>query len=232
MITLAITSSTALVGVAIANVGNGGLLAERSILTDRRHAEEITPMLAAAVAEAGLSIADIERIVVDVGPGRYTGMRVGIATAKALAFALGVPVASITSLDLIARAARELTCHDGPIFAVVDARRDQVFAQEADEAGLVGEPLVLSPSELADRLPSHALLVGDGADRYVAQFETVATVRRNVGPSIAIGALLPAGYPSGPGRLVAPVYMREPDAAINIKTRHSAPPTKKPRGRR
>ncbi len=232
MITLALTSSTALVGVAIATVDDGGLLAERSILTDRRHAEEITPMLAAVVAEAGLSIVDIERIVVDVGPGRYTGMRVGIATAKALAFALGVPVVSITSLDLIARAARKLDAHDGPIFAVVDARRDQVFAQKADEAGLVGEPLVLSPNELADRLPPNSLLVGDGADRYAPQFETVATVRRDVGPSIVSAALLPVGYPSGPGRLVAPVYLREPDAAINIKTRHSGSPTQKARGRK
>lgn len=231
MITLALTSSTALVGVAIANV-DGGVLAQRSVLTDRRHAEEITPMLAAVVAEAGLSIADIERIVVDVGPGRYTGMRVGIATAKALAFALGAPVVSITSLDLIARAAWELHAHDGPIFAVIDARRDQVFAQEANGAGLVGEPLVLSPTELIDRLPPDSLLVGDGADRYAQQFEAVATVQRDVGPSIASAALLPVTYPSGLGRLVAPVYLREPDAAINIKTRHSAPPTKKVRGRK
>ncbi len=231
MITLALTSSTALVGVAIANVDDGGLLAERSILTDRRHAEEITPMLAAVVAQAELSIADIERIVVDVGPGRYTGMRVGIATAKALAFALGVPVVSITSLDLIARAARELDAHDGPIFAVIDARRDQVFAQEADDAGLVGDPLVLSPADLVDRLPPDALLVGDGADRYADQFELVAAVRRNVGPGIASGALLPVSYPSGPGTLVAPVYLREPDAAINIKTRHSAPSPQKGKGR-
>lgn len=231
MITLALTSSTALVGVAIANVDDGGVLAERSVLTDRRHAEEITPMLAAVVTEAELSVADIERIVVDVGPGRYTGMRVGIATAKALAFALGVPVVSITSLDLIARAAWKLDAHDGPIFAVIDARRDQVFAQEANESDLVGEPLVLSPTELAERLPPNSLLVGDGADRYAQQFEAVATVRRDIGPSIASAALLPVGYPSGPGRLVAPVYLREPDAAINIKTRHSAPPPKKAKGR-
>ena len=211
MITLGLSSSTALVGVAIAR--DDDVLAEKSILTDRRHAEEITPMLQSVLVDAAVDLSEIERIVVDVGPGRYTGMRVGIASAKTLAFALGVPVAPITSLELIGAAA---PAHDGPRFAVVDARRNQVFAIEL---GSTGSPLVVSPTELIEQLPPNSLLVGDGADRYQAEFESVASVSVGVVPSVAAAALLDRMIVGGPAAEISPLYLREPDAAINIKTR-------------
>lgn len=211
MITLGLSSSTALVGVAIAN--DDEVLAERSILTDRRHAEEITPMMQLVVAEAAVDLAAIDRIVVDVGPGRYTGMRVGIAAAKTLAFALQIPVAAITSLELIGAAA---PAHNGPRFAVIDARRNQVFAIEL---GSTTAPLVVSPAELIELLPPNSLLVGDGADRYQVEFETVAAVHVGVVPSVAAAARLDRSVAGGPAAEIAPLYLREPDAAINIKTR-------------
>ena len=211
MITLGLSSSTALVGVAIAR--DDHVLAEQSILTDRRHAEEITPMLQSVLVEAAVDLAAVDRIVVDIGPGRYTGMRVGIASAKTLAFALGIPVAATTSLELIGAAA---PAHDGPRFAVVDARRNQVFAIEL---GSSAAPLVVSPAELIEQLPPNSLLVGDGADRYQEEFEAVAVVHPGVVPSVAAAALLDRSVTGGPAVEIAPLYLREPDAAINIKTR-------------
>jgi tRNA threonylcarbamoyladenosine biosynthesis protein TsaB len=211
VISLALSSSTALVGVAVAK--DGHLLAERSVLTDRRHAEEITPMLQSVLAQAEVSLSDVDRIVVDIGPGRYTGMRVGIATAKSLSFALGVPVVPVSSFQLLAAAAPS---HDGPLFAVIDARRNQVFAANMSADGA---PLVVSPSEFASLLPADALCVGDGADRYAEEFDEVASVHRDVVPSVAAAALLAPDTESFPASAIEPMYLRDPDAAINIKTR-------------
>lgn len=211
MITLALSSSTALVGVAVAQ--DGHVLAEKSLLTDRRHAEEITPMIQNVLSEGAVIMKQIDRIVVDVGPGRYTGMRVGIATAKTLAFALDVPVAAVTSLDLIGAAAPE---HHGPRFAVVDARRNQVFASEV---GSTDSPLVVSPAELVAQLPPNSLLVGDGADRYEQEFSAAATVHTGVVPSVGAAATLDPSVVGSSAAAIAPLYLREPDASINIKTR-------------
>ncbi len=236
MITLALTSSTALVGVALADASAGTVLSSRSVLTDRRHAEEITPMLAAVLAHASLEFDVIERIVVDVGPGRYTGMRVGIATAKALAFALGIPVEAVSSLELIGLGAGSALLEEyGSVFAVVDARRDQVFAQQVDRTGPIGSPMVLSPTELIGMLPdrgvSSTLLVGDGADRYAEELAVVATVEKGVAPNAEAAAMLDPARRGGPGYSVVPLYLREPDAAINIKTRHTVAIPKKRRSR-
>ncbi len=214
MITLALSSSTALVGVAVAR--DGVLLAERSVLTDRRHAEEITPMVAEVMGSAGVAISTIDRIVLDVGPGRYTGMRVGIATAKTLAFAIGAPIVPVTSLYLLGEAARPIV-HDGPRFAVIDARRNQVFAQNVDDSA--SQPLVVSPAELIEVLSAGALLVGDGADRYQDEFASVAIVKTGVAPSVSAGALVDQNAVSVAAAQIEPLYLREPDAAINIKTR-------------
>ncbi|NNE94643.1 MAG: tRNA (adenosine(37)-N6)-threonylcarbamoyltransferase complex dimerization subunit type 1 TsaB [Acidimicrobiales bacterium] len=211
MITLALTSSTALVGVAVGT--DGTVLAKCSSLTDRRHAEEMTPMVQAVLDEAGRTLADVDRIVVDVGPGRYTGMRVGITTAKTLAFALSVPVVSITSFELLALAAPD---HRGPVFAVVDARRNQVFAANTTTGG---PPLVMSPDELVRVLPAETLCVGDGADRYRDEFAAVAEVAPGIVPNVAAAALLTPDRSGEPGTEIQPLYLREPDAAINIKTR-------------
>ncbi|MFW2383028.1 MAG: tRNA (adenosine(37)-N6)-threonylcarbamoyltransferase complex dimerization subunit type 1 TsaB [Acidimicrobiales bacterium] len=211
MITLGLSSSTALVGVAVA--ADGALLAEQSTMTDRRHAEEITPMLQSVLATAEVALTDVGRIVVDVGPGRYTGMRVGIATAKTLAFALDVAAVPVTSFQLLAAAAPP---HQGPVFAVVDARRNQVFAANVSDGGT---PLVVTPAELASLLPSDALCVGDGADRYREDFDAAASVHVGVVPSVAAAALLDPDLKGRSGSAIEPMYLREPDAAINIKTR-------------
>ncbi|HVC25983.1 MAG TPA: tRNA (adenosine(37)-N6)-threonylcarbamoyltransferase complex dimerization subunit type 1 TsaB, partial [Acidimicrobiales bacterium] len=94
MIVLAIESATIEVGVALA--GPQGLLATATARPGRRHVETLHPEMAAVCAASGMSLADVGAIVVDVGPGLFTGIRVGVAAAKALAFALSVPVVACT----------------------------------------------------------------------------------------------------------------------------------------
>ena len=135
---LAVESATEMAGVALAD--ESGVLATETTSSRRRHAESLTPMVELVCRRAGFPVGAIEGICVDVGPGLFTGLRVGIATAKALGFALGVPVASATSLEVIASAlciAGFSTGEpSGSLFVpVVDARRGEVFSARYRSSG-------------------------------------------------------------------------------------------------
>jgi len=227
MLSLAVTSSTSVVGVAIGRVGPVGsvasvtpadLLAFDQVLTDRRHAEELTPLLERTLTEAGVGLAEVEQFVVDVGPGRFTGLRVGLATVRTLALATGAPVVGLSSLEILAWAESAR-----PLVAVVDARRAEVFQQRFGD-GLVpdGPPVVGPPGELAS-LAGGATVVGDGADRYADLYGSVvgATVLPDRVPSAAAMLAAAAGRNAQPGRAVTPLYLRDPDVNVNIKTRHT-----------
>ncbi len=130
---LAIESATDLVGAAV--VTSDGRIFERSHAGGRQHAELLAPSVDAVCHEAALAVADLDAVAVDIGPGLFTGLRVGVATAKALAQGLGVGLVGVTSLDVLAVdavdrvAAGEATGRVGDltVVAVVDARRGEVF---------------------------------------------------------------------------------------------------------
>ncbi len=219
VLTLAVTSSTAMVGVAITD--DGEVLSSFHEATDRRHAEELTPMVAKAMAEAGLSARDVEQFAVDVGPGRFTGLRVGIATVRTLALATGRPVVPVSSLEALAVGAG---LAEGPVVAVIDARRAEVFQQrfvvDADgEPTALGSPFVGAPAEALDLIDPGDLVVGDGADRYPELYGSQRV--EGCEPSPVVIARLAAGRPGVPGPEVLPRYLRDPDVQINIKTRHN-----------
>ena len=101
-----------------------GVRAAMLVHSERSHGEMLAPMIQAVLAEAEMSIADIGLVAVDCGPGRYTGLRVGIATAAALAYARSLPVVAVSSTELLAFGARKFC---GNIVPVVDARRGEAF---------------------------------------------------------------------------------------------------------
>jgi tRNA threonylcarbamoyl adenosine modification protein YeaZ len=134
VILLALESATDAVGAALLRDGSGG--AERTRLGGRAHAETLVPIVEEVCALEGCLVNEVDIVSVDVGPGLFTGLRVGVATAKALAQALGIGVLGVGSLDVLAAAALE-RCRGGAgqggtapcaIAAVVDARRGEVFA--------------------------------------------------------------------------------------------------------
>jgi tRNA threonylcarbamoyladenosine biosynthesis protein TsaB len=229
VILLGIETATELVGVAVAD--STGPRAVVWATGRRRHAESVAPAVAHALEQAGLALGDVDGVVVDVGPGLFTGLRVGVATAKGLAQGLDVGLLGVTSLDVLARAAYDAG-RTGPVVAVVDARRGEVFAARYDRdpaAGGSPAPARFTPDALVTELSvggpvdgGDLLAVGDGADRYADHFAAVRGLRvaRPTGPPPDALVALAAARLAGGAHLdapeaVQPVYLRDADARIN-----------------
>lgn len=228
---VAIETATETVGVAVRTPG--GVEAEFALTGRRRHVETLTPALEHLLDQVDLTAGDLGLVAVDVGPGLFTGLRVGVAAAKGLAQALGIGMLCATSLDVLTAAAAEAG-HRGLVLACVDARRGEVFAavHELDEVGeTVAEPLpaaLWSPGELAVALgalggaPIHA--VGDGAQRYgdvlagVPEVHIVTPALSFPPPSTLLRLALTRldrGEAPVDAASVVPLYMREADAKSN-----------------
>lgn len=220
---LGIESATARVGCAIG--GHRGVISSACSARPRRHAESLAPQIRFVTEQAGVSLHDIAAVAVDVGPGLYTGLRVGLASALAIAHTLRVPVVPIRSLDLVAFSMAHC---DRTIVAVLDARRGEVFhASYRPVPGgvqLVSGPSVSVPATLrADLIadPSPVVLVGDGAAYYSSEFADVSGVEiadeGKAHPSPESLVLLAHAQALReefvPPERVRPVYMRKPDAA-------------------
>lgn len=216
---LGIESATSRVGCAIG--GPDGVLAARESAEPRRHAESLVPQIAETLAEAGVTMADIGVIAVDVGPGLYTGLRVGITTAITMADALNAAMVPVTSLELVAHEARR-SCTNRRVDAVIDARRSEVFHAAFGANGeAVSEPEVLDPHDLVMMLANEApetLLVGDGVEAHAEMFAQRGfnTEGSSVFPSAETIVELAAGTVAA-GKTVGadsirPLYLRGPDA--------------------
>ena len=218
---------TATADLTVAVTRGGSPLAERLISTPAgsrpRHAAELLAEIERAVADAG-GWERVELIAVGIGPGSFTGLRVGIATARALSQGLGKPLAGVCSLDALARGISEDPAAGGrPRLAVLDARRSEVFAVLHDPAGeRLWGPLVAAPSALADRVASAEvapLAAGDGAVRFRRDLEGAgAEVLPGDEPAHRLSArqvclLAEDVAPSAPTE-IKPIYLRPPDAEI------------------
>lgn len=232
MIILGIETASLQVGCAIGGVE--GVLASFHAARGRRHAESLVPAVQFVCAQARIELREISAIAVDIGPGLFTGLRVGVATAKTMAQALRVPMIGLSSLDLLAFPVRHSS---RLIVPVIDARRGEVFTAQYRQVpgGLqrLTEPDVMTPTELAGNLQAQsedALLVGDGALRYSNELGALRHVELGtVGtahPSAA--ALVELAHPKAireefvPPWEIVPLYLRQPDAEINWERRESA----------
>lgn len=226
---LGIESATAQVGVAIG--GHEGVLASAHSTRDRRHAEMLTPQIEFVCRQAQLDLDEIGVVAVDIGPGLFTGLRVGIASAKVIAHALSVPMIGVSSLDLTAFPARH---SHKLIVACVDARRGEVFRAlyRAVPGGIqrITEPAVCSPQELESELLAtgeDVLIVGDGAERHRELLDSVHGIEF-AGEHLAhpsARSLVELAHPRAlreefvPVNEIEPLYLRKPDAEINWTTR-------------
>ena len=172
---LAFDTCLGAVSAAVRWRGAGGewRLCERFEARAGGHAERLMPMVAEVMEEAGLAFADLHRIAVTVGPGTFTGVRGGVAAARGLALASGLPVVTATSLAVMAHRARELL--EGRrvdwLAVAVDARRGMVYLQLFDQAqqGATRGPLLLGHDEVAALVGMrHAVVVGSGAGAVVS----------------------------------------------------------------
>jgi len=186
------------------------------------HARELLGHIERAADAAG-GWNQVSAIAVGVGPGSYTGLRIGIASAQGLRQALGIPVVPVGSLEALAAGIRRSTGPPGPVLPVIDARRKQAFAALYDTAGAtVWEPLVAAPDQLAHRvagLDPPPLSGGDGSLRFRGQLEAAgASVLADGDEGHLISARdvcsLAAGSDlSAPGE-IEPIYLRPPDAEM------------------
>jgi tRNA threonylcarbamoyladenosine biosynthesis protein TsaB len=202
----------------------GGVEVTRVVDDGRRHTEVLTPALKALLQEVGLEIRDITRVVVDRGPGLFTGLRVGLATAIGLSQALGCDLVGVTSLEVLAGGAIDSGVR-GTLVACVDGRRGEIFAQSfllGDDVQALDAARVTTAHEVAAARraqDSPTTFTGDGVERYRADFENTpnATIFDQVVPSVH--AELSLGAARSPDQVVSPLYLREADAVANFTTR-------------
>jgi tRNA threonylcarbamoyladenosine biosynthesis protein TsaB len=193
------------------------------------HSAELLPTIAGLLERAGVGWADIRWIAVGVGPGTFTGLRIGVATARGLGQALGVPLRPVSSLGAIAAGLAGQGPAARPLVPLIDARRGQVFAalyRGGGQLELDWGPCALAPDELLERLarePETPLAAGDWALESRADLESAGI---EVPPSAsglhAVNALhvcrlAEAVEPVGPEQ-VKPIYVRLPDAEINRRS--------------
>jgi tRNA threonylcarbamoyladenosine biosynthesis protein TsaB len=194
---LAIDTSTPAVTAGV--VADGQVLAERVTFDARAHAERITPNVLAAIADAGRSMADLNAVVVGCGPGPFTGLRVGMATAAAYGHALGLPVHGVCSLDAIGGQTT------GEVLVVTDARRREVYWARYRDGVRVDGPEVNAP---ADVDPGRAKLVAGSPDH--AALFGLPCIEPTYPDAAGLVAAV-ADWSQTPAALV-PLYLRRPDA--------------------
>lgn len=189
---LAIDTATPAVTAGVVRLEGLEVLAERATVDARAHAEQLTPNVVAALADAQLSIADLGAVVVGCGPGPFTGLRVGMASAAAFGHALGVPVRGVCSLDAIGIQTSD------DVLVVTDARRREVYWARYRDGMRVDGPAVNAPADVPGAVE--------------------ALARPPVYPTVAGLVRAVADWTSEPAPVV-PLYLRRPDAKPSVAGR-------------
>jgi tRNA threonylcarbamoyladenosine biosynthesis protein TsaB len=205
---------------SVALWADGQVIARRFSTMARGQSEHLVPMIAEVMAAAGRAFADLDAVAVTTGPGGFTGVRIGLATARGLALARGLPLIGVSSFEVAAAAATPAERAGRRILAVLDSKRDELFVQLFDsDLAELSPPRELALATLAETLPAGPLvLTGDAAARAAAALAAARrgeiTVAAAAGPAdaalLAARAALrdPAAAGGTPPR---PVYLRPPD---------------------
>ena len=213
MIDVALETSTRRPSVA---ARRGERLVERNLDRDGAHASDLLPALEELLDELDARATDITRLVVGIGPGSYTGLRVGVATAQGLARGQGAPLIGVPSGEALAFA----ECDQGEaIVQLLDARAQELYfasyRRRADDVLVLTAPRVVTPDELAALLPPDVRILGDATCADAAQLAEEARARLTTDRVPRAGALLQlgcarlaAGAPVGAPETVLPLYLR------------------------
>jgi tRNA threonylcarbamoyladenosine biosynthesis protein TsaB len=223
-VTAVLSIETATTACAIALTNAAGQSVERVLDTDRHHTEVLTAGIREALQELGMRPHDVTRVAVDIGPGLFTGLRVGVATAISFAQAVGAGLVAVTSLELLAHGAfaRDVRGH---VVSVVDGRRGEVFVQDfvvSPTVAAVSDPVVTTPEICVARWEASGepvTFTGDGVARYRDLFAALpnGSIFEQSIPyqpaAIVLGAM------RSPTTTVSPLYLRDADAVANFSTR-------------
>ncbi|HEY3436614.1 MAG TPA: tRNA (adenosine(37)-N6)-threonylcarbamoyltransferase complex dimerization subunit type 1 TsaB [Actinotalea sp.] len=226
------TSAEITVALVEATLPDVRVLAARHVAEHRRHAELLAPLVVEVLTEAGVDRTDLSEVVVGTGPAPFTGLRAGLVTARTLAFALGIPVHGVCSLDALAAQAFDLELGE-EVVVVTDARRREVYtaryrrsAHDAGDVERVWGPDVVRPADLAAALAAEpagrpaAAVVGPGAALFPEHL-----VAAPGGPVALDGAVLArlALVRSARGEALPtePLYLRRPDVTPSVSAKRA-----------
>lgn len=211
---LAFDTATAFVTVALYD--GLDVVAEEVSTTPMKHGEHLAPLIAKVLDDTGLARQDLTAIAVGVGPGPFTGLRVGLVTARTLAHVLQIPVYGVCSLDVLAVEAADTGQVQGDFLVATDARRKEVYLAAYDDAGARLEgPIVVRPADAGEALESFGIrgllggaVVGEGAHLYPESFA------HGVGPRAPSAGWLARVVAEERAELSdpEPMYLRRPDA--------------------
>ena len=230
---LAIETATGCGSVALTRggLGDGRLLAEATAQPELTHSRRLLGSVDWVMKAAGVEWADLDGVALSLGPGSFTGLRIGMAAAKGIVLATGVPLLGVHTLDGIA-----LSCPviDRPLWCLLDARKQEVYAA-CYRPGAGGRPERKSPEEavrpelLVDRIAEPVILAGPGLDEYQPLFSRLADVQlvpaalsspRAARVGFLAAEQLVRGITLDPAT-AAPLYVRASEAEINLRKKTS-----------
>jgi tRNA threonylcarbamoyladenosine biosynthesis protein TsaB len=212
---LALDTALEVCAAAVLDTDGEDFLASRSLPMSRGHAEALMPLVATVMSDAGIEFPDLDRIAVTIGPGSFTGLRVGVAAARGIALATGKPAVGLTTLAVLAAPFFDVD-DSRPLLAVIDARHDQVYMQLFGVGGrtLIAPRLAPLRDAIRTAMASPTRIIGNAAKRVEAAWPDherrpplVTTVRA---PDIGWVARLGAASLDVGG--VKPLYLRAADA--------------------
>lgn len=214
MIVLALDSSTSACSAAVWR--DGRVLARRLTAMARGQSEALMPMVEAVLAEAGIALKSIDLLAVTVGPGAFTGLRIGLAAARGLALASGLPLAGVATPAAVAAAVPAAERRGRTVLAAIDSRRDELWVQPFDEAGAaLAAPAALLPEQAAALVSGPVVLVGDAAARLLPHLPGATLASTPGWPDAAVVAAEAArAWADGTALPPEPLYLRPPDVTV------------------
>jgi tRNA threonylcarbamoyladenosine biosynthesis protein TsaB len=216
---LAVETSTLAGGAAL--LDDEAVVGEYALDVSATHSERLMGAIDRLLTDAGWTVRDLEGLAVAVGPGSFTGLRIGLSTVKGLALALAIPIAAVPTLDALAAG---LPFAALPVCPVLDARKREVYASlyrwDGSAMRREWDYLAIAPRELSERLREPVIVVGDGADQIDSPHaRRLRPPRRGPSPA-SVGALgharLSRGDTVAPAALV-PIYLRPSEAELKSR---------------
>ncbi|MBB5700392.1 tRNA threonylcarbamoyladenosine biosynthesis protein TsaB [Ochrobactrum daejeonense] len=211
---LALDTAASWCAAAVYDTARNVVIADVSENIGKGHAEVLMEYVERAMNEAKLSLRDMDRVAVNIGPGSFTGVRIGVSAARGFALALGVPVIGITAFEALA-AETSIALPERPVLVLLDAHRGEIYAQGFDAQGLPqSKPAVLSREEAE-------ALVASLAEGTVLAGSAASAINEAAGGKFALGSPEPTAKAGTyarlagigePGEAPKPLYMRGPDA--------------------
>lgn len=211
---LAFDCSTSACSAAV--LGDGEILAYRFAAMSRGQSEALMPMIEECLAEAGLAWQDVDLVGVTVGPGTFTGLRIGLAAARGIAFAGKIPLAGVTTCEAVAHAVPEDERRGRTLLAAIDGKRADLFVQPFDEAlTALAAPDALMPEDAAKLVAGPAVLAGDAAERLADVMpDALLSSAPGIPDARIVGSIALARWQAGTALEPTPLYIRPPDVTM------------------